>query len=134
MEFIIMSKEITSRLHSSTNNQIQPQHPWLQICTIIDTDLPLNHGRAVFLGFVLANRILMAGPSCFGWGEAMLRYAPCDGDVDYDGGGKASCASTWLRTVGGDELNVMVALSRLGRSGSAGSSPEAPPAATPAPP
>ena len=51
----------------------------------------------------------MAGPSCFGWGEAMLRYAPCDGDVDYDGGGKASCASTWLRTVGGDELNVMVA-------------------------
>ena len=51
----------------------------------------------------------------FGWGEAMLRYAPTTASP-FDGETKPSSASLWLRTVGGDELNVMVALARLGRS------------------
>ena len=51
----------------------------------------------------------------FGWGEAMLRYAPTTASP-FDGETKPSSASLWLRTVGGDELNVMVALAKLGRS------------------
>ncbi|KAH8045216.1 10-hydroxy-9-(phosphonooxy)octadecanoate phosphatase [Aureococcus anophagefferens] len=40
----------------------------------------------------------------FGWGEAMLRYAPTTASP-FDGETKPSSASLWLRTVGGDELN-----------------------------
>lgn len=48
------------------------------------------------------------------FGEGLLRFAPTDDRHDaYHG--KPSAASTVLRTVGGDELNVCVALARLGR-------------------
>ena len=46
-----------------------------------------------------------------GYGEAMLRYIALDDD---EGRGKPSAAARVLRTVAGDELNVMVALAKLG--------------------
>lgn len=48
--------------------------------------------------------------TCFG--EAMLRYVP-----DPHGGEDSPFAAKWLRSVGGAELNITVALSRLGWGG-----------------
>eukprot|EP00439_Symbiodinium_sp_Y106_P044985 s1236_g5.t1 len=48
--------------------------------------------------------------TCFG--EAMLRYVP-----DPRGGEESPFAARWLRSVGGAELNITVALSRLGWGG-----------------
>eukprot|EP00927_Polykrikos_kofoidii_P012559 TRINITY_DN15423_c0_g1_i1.p1 TRINITY_DN15423_c0_g1~~TRINITY_DN15423_c0_g1_i1.p1 ORF type:complete len:682 (-),score=122.96 TRINITY_DN15423_c0_g1_i1:141-2126(-) len=50
------------------------------------------------------------------FGEAMLRFAPAGKHDDWRG--KPSCMSTCTRAVGGDELNVCVALARLGRDAS----------------
>jgi Entner-Doudoroff aldolase len=49
-------------------------------------------------------------PTIVGFGEAMIRYAPVDKTVPQNGQ-----PDLFLRSIGGDELNVMVALSRLGR-------------------
>eukprot|EP00913_Durusdinium_trenchii_P029691 g27828.t2 len=46
--------------------------------------------------------------TCFG--EAMLRYVP-----DPEGGEQSPFAAKWLRSVGGAELNITVALSKLGQ-------------------
>ncbi|CAJ1365618.1 unnamed protein product, partial [Effrenium voratum] len=48
--------------------------------------------------------------TCFG--EAMLRYVP-----DPRGGEESPFAARWLRSLGGAELNITVALSRLGWGG-----------------
>ncbi|CAK9059019.1 unnamed protein product [Durusdinium trenchii] len=48
--------------------------------------------------------------TCFG--EAMLRYVP-----DPEGGEQSPFAAKWLRSVGGAELNITVALSKLGWGG-----------------
>lgn len=48
----------------------------------------------------------------FGFGEAMIRYAPTEAvPLGQEKGGQPDL---FLRSIGGDELNVMVALSRLG--------------------
>lgn len=54
------------------------------------------------------------GVRLLAYGEAMLRLAPTDKRHDAYRG-MPSAASGFLRTVGGDELNVCVALSRLGQ-------------------
>ena len=56
-------------------------------------------------------------PRVLGFGEAMVRYAPLPLlSSSSSGRGVPSAASSVLRTVAGDELNVMVALSKIGIS------------------
>ena len=50
-------------------------------------------------------------PTLVGFGEAMIRFKPINDDQDEF---KPSCASKYLRSVGGDELNVCVNFSRMG--------------------
>ena len=53
----------------------------------------------------------MSTPTIFGYGEAMIRYAPTSSTAttDVDKGQP----ELYLRSIGGDELNVMVALARI---------------------
>lgn len=46
------------------------------------------------------------------FGEAMLRYSPANGHTQWRG--QCSAAAPYVQSVGGDELNVCVALARLG--------------------
>ncbi|CAE8708839.1 unnamed protein product [Polarella glacialis] len=48
------------------------------------------------------------------YGEAMLRFEPASGREEWRG--QPSATSPYIRSVGGDELNVCVALARLGRN------------------
>ena len=56
----------------------------------------------------------MSTPTIFGYGEAMIRYAPTSSTAttDVDKGQP----ELYLRSIGGDELNVMVALARISYS------------------
>lgn len=47
------------------------------------------------------------------FGEAMIRFAPLDEKLSIDPQSPSMCCP-YLRSVGGDELNVAVALSKLG--------------------
>ena len=53
-------------------------------------------------------------PTIFGYGEAMIRYAPTSSTATTDV--EKGQPELYLRSIGGDELNVMVALARISYS------------------
>ena len=63
-----------------------------------------------------AMRAFSTKPLVLGYGESMLRYAPMrpEGAPDAHGRRVPSAVAPFMRSVGGDELNVLVALARLG--------------------
>ena len=63
-----------------------------------------------------AMRAFSTKPPVLGYGESMLRYAPMrpEGAPDAHGRRVPSAVAPFMRSVGGDELNVLVALARLG--------------------
>eukprot|EP00947_MAST-08B_sp_MAST-8B-sp1_P003848 g3848.t1 len=50
-----------------------------------------------------------------GFGESMLRYAPLEKGPAGAGFGQPSCGASFLRSVGGDEQNVLICLAQLVR-------------------
>ena len=72
----------------------------------------------LFSDFILLlikrTQTMSARPTIFGYGEAMIRYAPISSTATTDV--EKGQPELYLRSIGGDELNVMVALARISYS------------------